>query len=101
FCSDCSLAARCPMEDASKFFLFVALSLLVLVMVTDRRRPLARAPLDADDAVLQSQTADDASLITRGPGFANVPSNGTVPPLSLMMPQTGIQPYDGSVGDAG
>lgn len=82
------------MEDASKFFLFIALSLLVLVLVTDRRRPLAAAPLTGDEPAGQSQTADDASLVTRGPGFANVPSNGQVPPLSLMMPQTGIQPYN-------
>jgi hypothetical protein len=82
------------MEDVSKFFLFLVLAIAVLVLVSDKRRPLATAPLDGstDDA---SQTASDASMISRGPGFANVASNMTTPPLSLMMPAQGLQPISG------
>lgn len=82
-------------EDFTKFFLFVALSLLVLVMVTDQQRPLASAPLRGSDEVGESSDADDPGLVTSAQ-FANVPSNGNVPPLNLMMPTTGQQPY----GDA-
>ena len=81
--------------DATKFFLFIALALLVLVLVTDQRRPLASSPLTGDEDVGKSQDIRDPGLVTSGQ-FANVPSNGAVPPLSLMMPTTGIQPY----GDA-
>jgi hypothetical protein len=77
--------------DATKFFLFIALSLLVLVLVTDKRRPLASAPLDGSTPTDQSIDPNDPGLITSGQ-FTNVPSNGTVPPLSLMMPLTGAQP---------
>jgi hypothetical protein len=82
--------------DWSKLFLFVVLSLVVLVMVSDTRRPLASAPLDGDTATDESQTLDDRSLITRGPGWANVACNDVnVPPLSLMMPRQGVQPSGG------
>lgn len=77
-------------SDATKFFLFIALSLLVLVLVTDRRRPLASAPLDGSQPVDESNDPNDPGLITSAQ-FANVPSNGPVPPLSLMMPLTGAQ----------
>lgn len=80
--------------DATKFFLFIALALLVLVLVTDQRRPLAHAPLAGDNEVGESPDADDPGLVTSAQ-FANVPSNGMVPPLSLMMPATGTQPYGG------
>lgn len=81
--------------DATKFFLFIVLALAVLVLVTDQRRPLASAPLAGNTPTDESQDASDPGLVTSAQ-FANVPSNGMVPPLSLMMPQTGVQPY----GDA-
>lgn len=80
------------MDDFSRFFLFVVLALAVLVMVGNKTRPTASTPLDGSTPVDQSLDADDAGLITRGAGFANVPSNGAVPPLSLMMPLAGVQP---------
>lgn len=79
-------------SDFTRFFLFVALALLVLVMVMDQRRPLASAPLRGTDEVGESPDADDPGLITSAQ-FANVPSNADVPPLSLMMPRVGVQPY--------
>ena len=79
-------------NDFTKFFLFVSLSLLVLVLVTDQRRPLAPAPIKGSEEVGESTDADDPGLITSAQ-FANMPSNGVVPPLSLMMPITGEQPY--------
>lgn len=82
------------MTDYSKMFLFVVLSLLVLVLVSGpTRRPLANAPLDPDNDVGQ-QTEDDVSLISRGPGWANIPTNYSkaTPPLSLIMPIQGVQP---------
>lgn len=82
-------------NDFTKFFLFMTLALLVLVLVTDQRRPLASAPLSGDSIVGESNDADDPGLVTSAQ-FANVPSNGAVPPLSLIMPMTGVEPY----GDA-
>lgn len=83
--------------DWSKFFLFMVLALVVLVIVSDQRRPLASAPIDPDSGAGQ-QTADDRSMITSAQ-FANVPSacnvnacDVNVPPLNLMMPRTGVQP---------
>lgn len=75
-------------NDLTKFFLFIALSLAVLILVTDQRRPLASAPLAGDNPVGESETSQ--SDITRGAGFAGIP-NANPPPLSLMMPTTGEQ----------
>lgn len=78
------------MDDFSKFFLFVILAMAVLVMLGNKERPTARTPLEGDNDVTTSESEPD--MISRGPGFANSPSNNTTPPLSLMMPLTGVQP---------
>lgn len=83
--------------DWSKMFLFLVLSLVVFVMVSDKRRPLANAPIDGG-TIDTSQTGEDRSLISRGPGWANVASNGAIPPIALMMPRQGVTPVDGDDG---
>lgn len=77
--------------DFTRFFLFVVLALAVLILVTDQRRPLASAPKDPATPTDQSNDPDDMGLITSAQ-FANNPSNGMTPPLSLMMPVRGTQP---------
>lgn len=80
------------MNDSTRLLLFIALSLAVLVLVSDRRRPLAGSPIAGDTVVGESNDARDPGLVTSAQ-FANVPSNSTVPPLNLMMPVAGVQPY--------
>lgn len=77
--------------DFSKLFLFLVLALVVLVMVTNKARPLAAAPLEPSTPTDDVNT--EPSSITRGPGWANVPNYQPCPPLSLMMPVNGTQPY--------
>ena len=78
------------MLDHSKTLLFVGLMLLVVVMVTNHKRPSASAPLDPSQDVGESQTANDQTDVA--PQWAaNVPTLSP-PPLSLMMPVTGTQP---------
>jgi len=82
------------MPDFSKLFLFIVLALVVLVLVAGPgKRPLASAPKDPD-ADAGQQTSDDASMISRGAGFANVASNYSrhAPPLMLIMPDQGGTP---------
>lgn len=83
------------MPDFSKFFLFVVLALVVIVLVTDKPRPLAAAPLAGGTPTDENQTAEDQSLVSRGAGFANQPYYETVPPLALVSPRTGVQPMEG------
>lgn len=79
--------------DFSKAFLFFVLMLVVFVLVVGgKKRPLASSPLEPTTSTDESQTADDQSMITRGPGFANQLTYDQVPPLSLVMPTTGVQP---------
>lgn len=82
-------------RDFSPLFLFLVLSLVVLVMVAGpQRRPLAGAPLSGDQDADDQQTLEDVSLISRGAGWANVACNYSkdAPPLSLMMPRQGGTP---------
>jgi hypothetical protein len=80
-------------RDFTHFFLFVALSLLVLVLVFDQRPSKGAAdPLDPTTPVDQVPT--EQSLKTTA-AFANNPSNFMPPPLSLVMPKVGVQPLSG------
>lgn len=81
------------MNDQTRMILFLALAVAVLVLVSNGKRPLANSPLDPQTPVGDSQTEDDRSLITSRQ-FANVPSNGPVMPLALMMPEEGNQPIE-------
>jgi hypothetical protein len=87
--------------DFTKLFLFVALSALVIVLVTNGNKgtPLASAPLDPDQDISTSNDPDDAGLVTAAK-FANVPSNGMPLPLMLMMPKQGVQPLFSEGDDA-
>lgn len=79
------------MLDQTKLLLFVALMLLIVMLVTNQKRPLASAPIDGT-------TPLDASPIEQSnisPTWAaNVP-NMTMP-LALMVPNTGAQPVGGT-----
>lgn len=78
------------MLDNTKALLFVALITLVLLLVSNGKRPTASAPLDGDTAVEGNETAVDQSDIA--PTWAlNVPR--IYPhPLALMMPKVGGSP---------
>lgn len=82
--------------DPSKLFLFVVLSLVVLVMISTKQRPTASTPLDGATSVTDVPNTPDISA-SRGAGYAGIP-NGGCPPLSLMMPVTGVQPFDADNG---
>lgn len=77
-------------SDPTKLFLFIVLSLVVLTMITVKQRPTAGTPLDGNTSVTDIPTDQDVSA-SRGAGYAGIP-NAPVPPLSLMMPVTGVQP---------
>lgn len=83
-------------SDFTKFFLFIVLALAVLVLVTDQRRPLANMPLAGDNETGETPTPE-IDLVTSAQ-FANVPSNIMPPPLSLMTPTVGQQPYSDGDG---
>lgn len=80
------------MEDQTKIVLFLAFAVLVLVLVSNGKRPLASAPLDGNDRPGESQTEVDASNDIQPSWAANNPNTGYPPPLSLMVPNAGASP---------
>jgi hypothetical protein len=78
------------MEDQTKIVLFLAFAVLVLVLVSNGKRPLASAPLDGNDRPGESQTELEGDV---QPTWAvNNPNTGYPPPLSLMVPDAGGAP---------
>lgn len=78
-----------PTTDFTKLFLFMVLAIAVLLLAFSKPRPLASTPLAGSNSTTDIDT--DGSDVSRGPGFANAPSATMAPPLSLMMPTTGME----------
>jgi hypothetical protein len=77
-------------EDQTKIVLFLAFAVLVLVLVSNGKRPLASAPIDGSEHPGESQTRLEGDV--QPSWAANVPNNGHPPPLSLMVPNAGEAP---------